>query len=108
MVTDKLVILIIVLGTALGGYIYWRHLTGKVEDLTQKVQVLEATNKKLKEDLDEVTASREAFEKASKNALNTVSELDAELKKRKTDIRYVQVPSNCPDAVQWLVDEVTR
>jgi preprotein translocase subunit SecF len=104
----KLIAGLVLVATLLSGWAYWKHLTGSIEKLEGTVVELQTKNKTLTDQLVEVTTAKDELEKKAASAQDASKSLEVELKKRKTAIRYIEVPQACPDAVQWLVDEVTR
>ena len=108
MINTRLVAVAVLCIAALGGWFYVSNLRSNLKDCKEKVATLTEDNKKLKNQVLEVTIARDQQQEAVAHATGRIRAIEADLQRARQRVRIVEVPAKCDDALQWLVDEVTR
>lgn len=100
--------ILLLFSIGVGSYLYVTGLRNKVTGLEEQVVSLTKAKLEVESKLQEATTSRQALEEKMAQAQTSISAAEAKLKQQKVSIRYVKVPDECPAAIDWLLQEVTK
>lgn len=108
MIQTKLIAAAILLLAGLGGWWYVSHLQSKVVDLEAEVVQHKTKVVELTTQLQAVTTARDEMAQKAESAAATSTRVERELKTARARVKYVEVPASCPDAVDWLLKEISQ
>jgi CBS domain containing-hemolysin-like protein len=104
----KMTIIAAAITGCLSCFVYISHLRDKVVELTLNIQLLEDATRQLQAQLEEATMTRESIEAKLRFSERKQGEIANALQVEKKRVKEVVIPTDCPGALDFLVEEVTR
>ena len=102
----RLAMVAILVATLVGGYFYVTGLQDRVTSLSEQVQVAEKQRDDARQQVMDITQSKDVVVARQVEAEAAAAKLRADLARARGRVQTVVIPSKCDDALNWLAEEL--